>query len=160
MRHHPPHPPCAQSAIMMFSNILVICTMRIQGEQHHTAPHSAPCVSPLVCVPRARSSFAHTVPLLWPLDGARPAHRPGTPRQPPPPRRTLVFVCATVSSTVLNPTRRVRPSGRIAGKGLSVGTPHDEMVKSFGLTWLLAGTSLGHIVGAGAILGCTSAGFI
>merc|ERR1719506_3462265 len=31
----------------------------------------------------------------------------------------------------------------VQGKGLSVGTPHDEMVKSFGLTWLLAGTSLG-----------------
>ena len=46
------------------------------------------------------------------------------------------------------------------GKGLAKGTPHDEMVESFGLTWLLAGTSLGHIVGAGAILGCTSAGFL
>ena len=31
---------------------------------------------------------------------------------------------------------------------------------TFGLTWLLAGTSLGHIVGAGAILGCTAGGFL
>lgn len=48
----------------------------------------------------------------------------------------------------------------IQGKSLAGGTPHDEMVESFGLTWLLAGTSLGHIVGAGAILGCTTAGFM
>merc|ERR1719198_26523 len=48
----------------------------------------------------------------------------------------------------------------IQGKGLSRGTPHDEMVETFGITWLLAGTSLGHIVGAGAILGCQTAGFL
>merc|ERR1719198_959288 len=48
----------------------------------------------------------------------------------------------------------------IQGKGLSRGTPHDEMVEEFGITWLLAGTSLGHIVGAGAILGCQTAGFL
>merc|ERR1719217_1497387 len=48
----------------------------------------------------------------------------------------------------------------IQGKGLSRGTPHDEMVESFGITWLLAGTSLGHNVGAGAILGCEAAGFL
>ena len=30
----------------------------------------------------------------------------------------------------------------IQGKGLSRGTPHDEMVETFGITWLLAGTSL------------------
>lgn len=48
----------------------------------------------------------------------------------------------------------------IQGKGLSRGTPHDEMVESFGITWLLAGTSLGHIVGAGAILGCEAAGVL
>ena len=48
----------------------------------------------------------------------------------------------------------------IQGKSLIKGTPHDEMVSSFGITWLLAGTSLGHIVGAGAILGCSSAGFM
>ena len=48
----------------------------------------------------------------------------------------------------------------IQGKSLARGTPHDEMVESFGITWLLAGTSLGHIVGAGAILGCQSAGFL
>ena len=48
----------------------------------------------------------------------------------------------------------------IQGKSLARGTPHDEMVESFGITWLLAGTSLGHIVGAGAILGCTAAGFL
>jgi len=48
----------------------------------------------------------------------------------------------------------------IQGKSLAGGTSHDEMVESFGLTWLLAGTSLGHIVGAGAILGCESAGFL
>ena len=48
----------------------------------------------------------------------------------------------------------------IQGKGLSRGTPHDEMVETFGITWLLAGTSLGHIVGAGAILGCEAAGFL
>merc|ERR1711871_848775 len=35
----------------------------------------------------------------------------------------------------------------IQGKGLSRGTPHDEMVETFGITWLLAGASLGHIVG-------------
>merc|ERR1719261_336936 len=48
----------------------------------------------------------------------------------------------------------------IQGKSLASGTSHDEMVESFGLTWLLAGTSLGHIVGAGAILGCTAGGFL
>merc|ERR1712182_151545 len=48
----------------------------------------------------------------------------------------------------------------IQGKSLAKGTPHDEMVESFGITWLLAGTSLGHIVGAGAILGCHAAGFV
>ena len=47
----------------------------------------------------------------------------------------------------------------IQGKGLSRGTSHDEMVETFGLTWLLSGTAFGHIVGAGAILGCSSAGF-
>jgi len=47
----------------------------------------------------------------------------------------------------------------IQGKSLAGGTSHDEMVESFGLTWLLAGTSLGHIVGAGAILGCQAGGF-
>ena len=48
----------------------------------------------------------------------------------------------------------------IQGKSLARGTPHDEMVESFGITWLLSGTSLGHIVGAGAILGCQQAGFL
>ena len=47
----------------------------------------------------------------------------------------------------------------IQGKSLAGGTSHDEMVETFGLTWLLAGTSLGHIVGAGAILGCQAGGF-
>ena len=47
----------------------------------------------------------------------------------------------------------------IQGKSLAGGTSHDEMVESFGLTWLLAGTSLGHVVGAGAILGCQAGGF-
>ena len=47
----------------------------------------------------------------------------------------------------------------IQGKSLARGTPHDEMVESFGITWLLSGTSLGHIVGAGAILGCQAGGF-
>ena len=47
----------------------------------------------------------------------------------------------------------------IAGKGLSRGTSHDEMVETFGLTWLLSGTALGHVVGAGAILGCQAGGF-
>jgi len=72
----------------------------------------------------------------------------------------------------------------IQGKSLVSGTPHDEMVESFGITWcarrarrparrsapmhalhaccpplrLLAGTSLGHIVGAGAILGMQASG--
>jgi len=46
----------------------------------------------------------------------------------------------------------------IDGKSLSRGTSHDEMVESFGITWLLAGTALGHIVGAGAILGCQAGG--
>jgi hypothetical protein len=56
----------------------------------------------------------------------------------------------------------------IQGKGLQKGIAsgmspkeaHDDMVNSFGLTWLLSGTSLGHIVGAGAILGCEAAGVI
>eukprot|EP00967_Tisochrysis_lutea_P011973 scaffold13468_cov35-Tisochrysis_lutea.AAC.1 len=48
----------------------------------------------------------------------------------------------------------------IQGKGLAKGTPHDEMVESFGITWLLAGTALGHIVGAGTILGCSTAGIL
>ena len=48
----------------------------------------------------------------------------------------------------------------IDGKGLLKGTPHDEMVEEFGLTWGLAGASLGHIVGAGAILGCQAGGFL
>ncbi|KOO30006.1 hypothetical protein Ctob_009433 [Chrysochromulina tobinii] len=55
----------------------------------------------------------------------------------------------------------------IQGKGLSKGisegmTPqqaHDDMVQSFGLTWVLSGTAFGHVLGAGAILGCSSAGF-
>ena len=47
----------------------------------------------------------------------------------------------------------------IQGKSLAGGTSHDEMVESFGLTWLISGTSLGHIVGAGAILGCQAGGF-
>eukprot|EP00327_Prymnesium_parvum_P008475 CAMPEP_0182816536 /NCGR_PEP_ID=MMETSP0006_2-20121128/10989_1 /TAXON_ID=97485 /ORGANISM="Prymnesium parvum, Strain Texoma1" /LENGTH=131 /DNA_ID=CAMNT_0024942833 /DNA_START=29 /DNA_END=424 /DNA_ORIENTATION=- len=48
----------------------------------------------------------------------------------------------------------------IDGKGLSRGTSHDEMVESFGISWLLSGTALGHIVGAGAILGCQTAGIL
>jgi len=48
----------------------------------------------------------------------------------------------------------------IQGKGLVKGTPHDEMVESFGITWLLAGTALGHIVGAGAILGISTVGLL
>ena len=48
----------------------------------------------------------------------------------------------------------------IQGKSLISGTSHDEMVESFGITWLLSGASLGHIVGAGAILGCQAAGFL
>lgn len=48
----------------------------------------------------------------------------------------------------------------IQGKGLAAGTPHDEMVEEFGLTWLLSGTALGHVVGAGAILGCQAGGFL
>ncbi len=47
----------------------------------------------------------------------------------------------------------------IQGKSLAGGTSHDEMVESFGLTWLLSGTALGHVVGAGAILGCQAGGF-
>mmetsp|Transcript_37888 Transcript_37888/g.88658 ORF Transcript_37888/g.88658 Transcript_37888/m.88658 type:complete len:130 (-) Transcript_37888:391-780(-) len=46
----------------------------------------------------------------------------------------------------------------IQGKSIASGTSHDEMVESFGITWLLAGASLGHIVGAGAILGLTAIG--
>merc|ERR1719326_1556432 len=46
----------------------------------------------------------------------------------------------------------------IDGKSIASGTKHDEMVESFGITWLLAGASLGHIVGAGAILGLTAIG--
>ena len=49
---------------------------------------------------------------------------------------------------------------RIQGKSLVSGTSHDEMVESFGITWLLAGTALGHIVGAGAILGIQASGAI
>ena len=55
----------------------------------------------------------------------------------------------------------------IQGKGLAKGInsgmspkeAHDDMVASFGLTWLLSGTAFGHILGAGAILGCSSAGW-
>ena len=47
----------------------------------------------------------------------------------------------------------------IQGKSLAGGTSHDEMVETFGLTWLLSGTALGHVVGAGAILGCQAGGF-
>ena len=36
---------------------------------------------------------------------------------------------------------------------------HEEMVDMLGITWLLSGTALGHIVGAGAILGCQAGGF-
>ena len=49
---------------------------------------------------------------------------------------------------------------RIQGKSLISGTSHDEMVESFGITWLLAGTALGHVVGAGAILGIQASGAI
>jgi hypothetical protein len=55
----------------------------------------------------------------------------------------------------------------IQGKSLLYGDPkkslkerHDEMVEEFGLTWLLSGASLGHIVGAGAILGCQAGGIV
>jgi len=48
----------------------------------------------------------------------------------------------------------------IQGKSLISGTSHDEMVESFGITWLLSGTSLGHIVGAGAILGLSGTGIL
>ena len=41
----------------------------------------------------------------------------------------------------------------INGKCLAAGTSHQEMIETFGVTWLLAGASLGHIVGAGVILG-------
>merc|ERR1719238_2027083 len=52
----------------------------------------------------------------------------------------------------------------IQGKGLQKGMQsgmspkeaHDDMVNSFGLTWLLSGTAFGHVLGAGAILGCQS----
>merc|ERR1712087_268248 len=48
----------------------------------------------------------------------------------------------------------------IQGKSLISGTSHDEMVESFGIVWLLSGTSLGHIVGAGAILGLSASGVL
>jgi hypothetical protein len=56
----------------------------------------------------------------------------------------------------------------IQGKGLSKGMQagmspkeaHDDMVNSFGLTWLLSGTAFGHVLGAGAILGCEAGGLI
>jgi len=47
---------------------------------------------------------------------------------------------------------------KIQGKSLASGTPHDEMVETFGLTWLLSTTAFGHIIGAGAILGCEAGG--
>jgi hypothetical protein len=56
----------------------------------------------------------------------------------------------------------------IQGKGLAKGMQagmspkeaHDDMVNSFGLTWLLSGTAFGHVLGAGAILGCQSGGLL
>jgi hypothetical protein len=44
--------------------------------------------------------------------------------------------------------------------GMSPKEAHDDMVNTFGLTWLLSGASLGHIVGAGAILGCQAGGVL
>lgn len=44
--------------------------------------------------------------------------------------------------------------------GMSPKEAHDDMVNSLGLTWLLSGTALGHVVGAGAILGCTAGGLL
>lgn len=45
-------------------------------------------------------------------------------------------------------------------KGMSPKEAHQDMVDSLGLTWLLAGTSFGHVIGAGAILGCEAGGFL
>ena len=41
----------------------------------------------------------------------------------------------------------IQGKGLAAGvsKGMSVQEAHDDMVESFGLTWLLSGTALGHI---------------
>jgi len=49
--------------------------------------------------------------------------------------------------------------GKGVSEGMSLKAAHDDMVETFGLTWLLSGTAFGHVVGAGAILGCSSAGF-
>jgi hypothetical protein len=45
-------------------------------------------------------------------------------------------------------------------KGMTPKEAHNDMVNALGLTWLLAGTSFGHILGAGAILGCEAGGFL
>ena len=44
-------------------------------------------------------------------------------------------------------------------EGMSLKDAHDDMVQTFGLTWLLSGTAFGHILGAGAILGCSASGW-
>ena len=64
-------------------------------------------------------------------------------------RGAIMAVCNAVTIATMS----------IQGKSLARGTSHDEMVESFGITWLLAGASLGHIIGAGAILGLTTTGF-
>ena len=64
-------------------------------------------------------------------------------------RGTIMAACNAVTIATMS----------IQGKSLARGTSHDEMVESFGITWLLAGASLGHIIGAGAILGLTTTGF-
>jgi len=55
----------------------------------------------------------------------------------------------------------IQGKGLAAGvsKGMSLQEAHDDMVESFGLTWLLSGTAFGHIIGAGAILGCSAGGW-
>jgi hypothetical protein len=44
--------------------------------------------------------------------------------------------------------------------GMSPKEAHDDMVNSFGLTWLLSGTAFGHILGAASILGCEAGGVL
>jgi hypothetical protein len=71
------------------------------------------------------------------------------------------FVMMTSNLAIIS-GMTIQGKGLIKGmqSGMSPQEAHDDMVKSFGLTWLLSGTSLGHIVGAGAILGCQAGGVL
>ena len=103
---------------MIFSNLLVICTMSIQGKGLTRGTSHDEMV-------RAHALAPHRTPTRT---------------------RTL--------APSLDPRPQPRPSPSASTLALAI-----VQVETFGLTWLLSGTALGHIVGAGAILGCSSAGF-